>query len=122
MIVLSPNAELIRRRLLGQTVIGPEPDLEALTDEELGALAAPAWATDLHDHLVLQLRSNLQKRAPKFDAASALSAFESLIVAARRGPRLGDALVVDWIRRSAAQVLEGCPHPETPAMLDALGR
>lgn len=122
MSVLSPNAELIRRRLVGQTVIGPEPDLEALTDEELGALAAPAWATELHDYLVLQLQARLQERAPEFDAASALSALESLIVAARRGPSLGDARVVDWIRRSAAQVLERCPDPGTPAMLDALGR
>ena len=122
MIALSPNAEHIRRRLLGQTVIGPEPDLEALTDEELGALAAPAWGTELHDYLVLQLQARLQERAPKFDAASALSALESLILAARRGPPLGDTRVVDWIRRSAAQVLERCPDPETPAMLDALGR
>ena len=84
MSTLFPNAELLRRKLEGMSVIGPEPDIEAPSDEELGVLSPLVWKSESHDALVLRLRRYLETRPPKFDAASALAAFESLTIRARR--------------------------------------
>jgi hypothetical protein len=117
---ISPNAESIRRRLAGMSVIGPEPDLATLSETELGALAALIWEAEASDRFATQLTSALQQRAPKFDASSARAALEALTRRARSGASEREAPVVEWIQRAAAQVIAGCSDPDQPELRLAL--
>lgn len=117
---LSPNAELVRSKLMGMSVVGREPDLSALSNAELGTLAALIWQAEDADSFAIRARSALRERAPEFDAPAARATLEALTQRARSVAADGNASVVDWMQVAAAQVVAGCSNPDQPEVLHAL--
>lgn len=115
---LSPNAELVRRRLGGVPYVGPEPKLAHLTDSELGELAGLAWhpRQNASDAWIRELRELLRARFPSFDASSAAAALEALLAQAQAL----DMEFSGWLVQAAARVVEGCSEPAAPGVQSIL--
>ncbi|MCB9662024.1 MAG: DUF4132 domain-containing protein [Polyangiales bacterium] len=117
---LSPNAELVRCLLTGVPVIGAEPDMSALTDAELGALACLAWAPDAHGVHASQLSAVLRGRAPVFTEHAAVAALHALTEGAQRRVAADQPALLQWVIEAAAQVVCGCAEVSEPPVHGAL--
>jgi hypothetical protein len=119
--VLSVEGELVRRRLSGMTVVGREPDLSRLTDQDLGRLAEFAWRPEHWDRPLLSgLVQAIRGRNPIFDEAAALAALSALDAAARQPEEPSQRGVVSWMQEAAAQVVSGCRTFAAPPIVQAL--
>lgn len=107
---LSPNAEGIRRRLSGETVVGRRPEPTLLTDMELGALAVLVWGPGKTRDapLAYRLIELLRAREPLFDEETAVAALEALDASAAEGSRASENPVVSWMQEAAAKIIVGC--------------
>lgn len=117
---LSPNAELVRCLLTGIPVIGAKPDMQQLTDLELGTLASLAWAPQAAGVHATDLRDVLRGRAPVFTEEAAVAALQALTEAARERAAPDTPTVVGWMTEAAAQVVSGCTAVSEPRVEGAL--
>lgn len=117
---LSPNAELVRCLLAGIPVIGAKPDMSALTDAELGALASLAWAAGADGVHANQLSDVLRGRAPVFTESTAVAALQALSERAKWRAAPDQPAVVQWVIEAAAQVVCGCAEVSEPPAHSAL--
>jgi Domain of unknown function (DUF4132) len=117
---LSPNAELVRCILTGMPVVGREPDMNRLTDRELGVLAALAWGPQPDKARAWEVLRILEDRSPVFDVDSAAAALDALAESAKEGAEAGQRTVVQWILEAAVKVVAGCVEIDKPRVQRAL--
>ena len=120
MVELSPNAELVRCILTGVPVVGKEPDMNRLTDCELGVLAALAWGPQTEKVRAWEVLRVLQGRSPVFDVNSAVAALDALAESAKKGAEAGQRTVVQWMVEAAVKVVAGCVEIDEPRVKRAL--
>lgn len=117
---LSSNAELVRCLLTGIPVIGAKPDMDQLSDAELGTLASLAWAPQAAGVHAAALREVLRDRAPVFTEGTAVAALQALAECARQRAEPELPAVVGWMINAAAQVVDGCTAVSEPRVHNAL--
>lgn len=117
---LSPDAEMVRCMLTGVPVVGREPDLDRVTDRELGDLAALAWGPRSDRVRDFAVRRALVERSPVFDVDSAVAALDALDASAKEEFEAGGLLAGLWQWENAAQVVAGCVEFEEPRVKEAL--
>lgn len=121
MVEFSPNAETIRRRLVGMSVIG-RADVAELTNVELGTLAALVWRPESCEpgNLASEVFEALREANPVFDEDSAVAALESLGESAAEPVIDSTPGVLRWIEEAAAKVILGCGAGLTPRVRSGL--
>ncbi len=117
---LSPDAEMVRCMLTGVPVVGRKPDLDRVTDRELGELAALAWGPRSDEVRDFVVRRALVERSPVFDVDSAVAALDALDARARKDFEAEGSLASLWLWDTAAQVVAGCVEFEQPQVKKAL--
>jgi hypothetical protein len=106
--------------ITGVPVVGREPDMDQLTDRELGVLASSAWLPHVDTAKHWNLLKLLRERTPVFDAESAAAALVALSESAKAKAEPGKPAVMDWMLGAAAQVITGCNERHETVVMESL--
>lgn len=120
---LSSEAQFVLRVLRREPVVGHQPDLDVLTAEDLAQLSPFVWSGD-YDEVPLRfpLFEAVRTRQPRFDAAAASAAFDSLVRNASSERDDEPCGVTQWMRDAAAQVYCGFTGEDRRVVAEGLRR